>query len=1163
MAVSHWAEVLESNVNVANNTSTVTLRVHIITSGESHNYNEQLGNTYIYTPGENKFWRRYTLPYDTDTIVDSVIDGLVHNNDGSKTITWSYSLPTGISAGTLTGSGSATLTKIPRQTSITSFTVSKINETSLKFNWQTADTIDYAWYSTNNGSSWTGVDVTDGTSGNFNVSNLSPGTSYNCKIKVRRKDSQIETISSTVTQSTYAAPTISLYAKTETTVTVKWGLDTAASHLWYSINNGSSWVDVGAVSTKVGDITISGLTANTSYNIKVKLRRASSNTDYSSATLAVTTYDYPKVSGVGTSNLLIGDTQALTLYNPLNHSVTVKMYQNSTSGTELYSGTASGTSISFTPVLSTLYASIPNSTSGNCVYSVIYGNSTKTTTQYTYSIRGTETPIFSNFTYADTNYASKTGNNQVLVQGLSNLRVTISNENKMIARHSASGNKYTAACENRSGQVDYSSTENVTIDLGTIDTSGTKAISVSAYDSRNLYTTVVQEALVVPYSKPTIVSSATRLNNFENQTTLKVNGVFSKVTVDEVDKNTITNVKYRVREVGGEWGSLTAITFTTNDNKYTCSDVTLDLDNTKSFEIEVQTTDTMEQVTTSSVIVNIGIPSFFIKKTGGFESYGTSKVNGLLQVENEEVSDTLKAKFITPTFYTLDLSSLSTSNFYPITFPKDEIDIPLDCEIHSPSLSGSAEYNQNVIHFRSIASGWSDTPILCNVYEYGVYATNEITIGCIATSNNGIGTLKEGECIWLRGGMEYRFVSNFKPVLHSSDYSPASGVTYSVGTAYSGGTNSNITVRFTPNTTNLRGKGAMVGGNLHTQGKTTSSKGFTVNHFTGGAGTSGYMAICDLKITGSWENQWIIFHTLQRGRYGNIYLIFTSVSSTDPSLSAFRKTGSVNAYIAKTTTSTWRLFIQKTEAYDDIEITNLEKGVYSDAIQLDWVNTTVTSLPSGYTTASVLTMDLIATGAKYLRKDTTFTKNADALLQYTDGNGMNTSASNDGWAAPTSDWYQILHMPLSVANYYNEMLFGVNNNTIYTRQRRNSTYSGWQRIMQMKNLYDNSSGTTGTITLSESAANFTFLDIYYGDSKAVNGGWKCERVVSPNGKKANLHLECGDGTSQIRINMRIVNISGTSVTTTGYPFAIYHNSANSVSFYQVNEMNIYRIDGYR
>ena len=50
MAVSHWAEVLESNVNVANNTSTVTLRVHIITSGESHNYNEQLGNTYIYTP---------------------------------------------------------------------------------------------------------------------------------------------------------------------------------------------------------------------------------------------------------------------------------------------------------------------------------------------------------------------------------------------------------------------------------------------------------------------------------------------------------------------------------------------------------------------------------------------------------------------------------------------------------------------------------------------------------------------------------------------------------------------------------------------------------------------------------------------------------------------------------------------------------------------------------------------------------------------------------------------------------------------------------------------------------------------------------------------------------------------------------------------------------
>lgn len=637
MAVSHWAEVIESNVSAANNTSTVTLRVHLVTSGESYNYNEQLGNTYIYTPGENKFWRRYTLPPDTDTKIDSVIEGVAHNNDGSKTITWSYSLPTGISAGTVTGSGSATLTKIPRQTSITNFTVSKINETSLKFNWATADTVDYIQYSTNNGSSWTGIDVTDGKSGNFNVTGLSPGTSYNCKIKVRRKDSQLYTTSSTVVQSTYAAPTISLYARTETTVTVKWGLDTTASHLWYSINNGSSWVDVGAVSTKVGDITISGLTANTSYNIKVKLRRASSNTDYSSATLTVATFNYPNITAVGTSALTIGNSQKLTIYNPLSRNTTIRMYQNSTSGTQLYSGTTTGTSITFTPVANTLYASIPNAQTGTCVYSAIYGSSTKTTGQHTYKVKGTETPTFTNFTFADTNFASLTGNNQVLVQGLSNLRVTIPSANKMVAKNSASGNKYTVSCDTRNGNVNYSADSDVYVNLGTITTSGSKAISVSAYDSRNLYTTVIKNVTVIPYAKPTIVSTATRLNNFENQTTLKVNGVFSKVTVDEVDKNTITNVKYRVREVGGEWGSLTAITFTTNDNKYTCSNVTLDLDNTKSFEIQVQTTDTMNQTTTTTVTVNVGKAAFFIKKAGGFESNGASKITGTTEINGNTV----------------------------------------------------------------------------------------------------------------------------------------------------------------------------------------------------------------------------------------------------------------------------------------------------------------------------------------------------------------------------------------------------------------------------------------------------------------------------------------------------------------------------------------------
>jgi hypothetical protein len=48
-------------------------------------------------------------------------------------------------------------------------------------------------------------------------------------------------------------------------------------------------------------------------------------------------------------------------------------------------------------------------------------------------------------------------------------------------------------------------------------------------------------------------------------------------------------------------------------------------------------------------------------------------------------------------YYTIDASSLSTLNFYPVTF--SVTDMELNCEIHSPNTEASAAYNQNHIHF--------------------------------------------------------------------------------------------------------------------------------------------------------------------------------------------------------------------------------------------------------------------------------------------------------------------------------------------------------------------------------------------------------------------------------------------------------------------------------
>ena len=103
-------------------------------------------------------------------------------------------------------SGTYQLDVAPAYTSITGFSVGALSETSVRFNWSAANTVNYVWYSTNNGSSWTGVDVADGTSGSFDVGGLAANTGYNFKIRVRRKDSQLTTDSGAYYATTYAYP---------------------------------------------------------------------------------------------------------------------------------------------------------------------------------------------------------------------------------------------------------------------------------------------------------------------------------------------------------------------------------------------------------------------------------------------------------------------------------------------------------------------------------------------------------------------------------------------------------------------------------------------------------------------------------------------------------------------------------------------------------------------------------------------------------------------------------------------------------------------------------------------------------------------------------------------------------------------------------------------
>lgn len=147
--------------------------------------------------------------------------------------------------------------------------------------------------------------------------------------------------------------------------------------------------------------------------------------------------------------------------------------------------------------------------------------------------------------------------------------------------------------------------------------------------------------------------------------------------------------------------------------------------------------------------------------------------------------------------YVVGLSKLDSTKFYPIVFePSGFI---LRCEIHSPNLTISKPYNQNVISFRLLSNGWQDTPYSFSIDEYKVHDQNEIAIGCIGRGKQG-----GYDCVWVRGGLDYFVLSNRKPILHTEDVAfEGNGLeTYTVGTNYYGGTgNKNVDIIFTPQET--------------------------------------------------------------------------------------------------------------------------------------------------------------------------------------------------------------------------------------------------------------------------------------------------------------------------------------------------------------------------
>lgn len=95
-------------------------------------------------------------------------------------------------------------------------------------------------------------------------------------------------------------------SKTPNSINVGWMTGDTADYIWYSTNGGSSWTAVGSVDSIGGSFNITGLSADTTYSIKVRARRKDTgvDTNYSPAVSMKTYKAYSYVTSCTVGNIM-------------------------------------------------------------------------------------------------------------------------------------------------------------------------------------------------------------------------------------------------------------------------------------------------------------------------------------------------------------------------------------------------------------------------------------------------------------------------------------------------------------------------------------------------------------------------------------------------------------------------------------------------------------------------------------------------------------------------------------------------------------------------------------------------------------------------------------------------------------------------------------------
>lgn len=450
----------------------------------------------------------------------------------------------------------------------------------------------------------------------------------------------------------------------------------ATADIWqYSLNGGSSWTQFSTTAGTSASITLSSLSANTTYSVKTRARKKSNQVYGASGTVSAKTLGGAILNSCNTVTadaVTVSLTLNATVYNAsYSNYVTIKNGSNvyvSFAARTWSAGTANRTiTLSQTERADLLDAMASLKSFTATIELVTKDGSTQVgnTSTCTCTIQTTaanSAPTMTAFTFKDSCSATSavTGNDQLFIQTYSYLSVT---PGTATAKNGASIVKYAATCNGKT----VSNTTGAALSLNGIEKSGTLDVVVTATDSRGYTVSNTQQITVIPYAKPKVSEiSLRRTNDIEAEMQLIFKGSISPITVSGTQKNSLKYVQYRYKLTSeSSYGSYASIlsSVTQNGTSFSFSNLELcSLDANSSYDFHVYIRDQLNTLSSVSLYFTVpqGTPLVALRK----QKVGINTPNpeaALHVVGDAKIEGTVNAQTVTATSLsgTLPVSNIS------------------------------------------------------------------------------------------------------------------------------------------------------------------------------------------------------------------------------------------------------------------------------------------------------------------------------------------------------------------------------------------------------------------------------------------------------------------------------------------------------------------------